>query len=82
MDIKSNYTRIKTNNTFMTHYYKKGLWQCQPQIGTCLRHFPSTYIRIKSCTAAVANLQHPLKESRMESRNEASVFWENWQGRS
>ena len=38
MDIKSNYTRIKTNNTFMTHYYKKGLWQCQPPIGTCHLH--------------------------------------------
>ena len=71
MNIKSNYTRIKINNTFMTHYYKKGLWQYQLQIGTCLGHLPSTSTRIKSCAAVAAHLQHPLKESRMESRNEA-----------
>jgi len=33
------------------------------------------------CTAA-ADLQHPLKEFRVESRNEASVLRENWQDRS
>ena len=33
------------------------------------------------CTAA-ADLPHPLKEFRVESRNEASVLRENWQDRS
>ena len=32
---------------------------------------PSASIRIKSCDASAADLQHPKKEFRVESRNEA-----------
>jgi len=32
---------------------------------------PSTSTRVKSFVAAVADLQHPLQELRVESRNEA-----------
>ena len=44
---------------------------CHPQIGTCHRCLPSTSIRIKSCSATAADLQHPLRKPRVESRNEA-----------
>lgn len=35
---------------------------CQPQIGTCHGCLPSTSTGIKSCAAAAADLQHPLKK--------------------
>jgi len=41
---------------------------------------PSTSTRIKSCAAAAADLQHPLKEPRMESRNEALSAPQNLAG--
>ena len=44
---------------------------CRPHIGTCHGCLPSTSTRIKSCAAAAAALQHPLKKSRVESRREA-----------
>ena len=44
---------------------------CQLQMGACHGHLPSTCTRIKSCAAAAANLQYPLKEFGAESRNEA-----------
>jgi len=34
---------------------------CQLQIGSCHWHLPSTSIRIKSCAAAAADFQDPLK---------------------
>ena len=34
---------------------------CQLQIGTCQGCLPSTSTGIKSCAAAAADLQHPLK---------------------
>ena len=43
---------------------------CQPQVGTCHECLPSTSTRIKSCAAAAADLQHPLKKFRLENRNE------------
>jgi len=55
---------------------------CQSQIGPCCGSLPSTSTRIKSCVAAAANLQHPLKEFRVESRNEAFCVLGNWQDRS
>ena len=55
---------------------------CQLQIGTCHGCLPSTSTRIKSCAAAVADLQHPLTELRMDSRNEAPVFPKTWHDRS
>ena len=42
---------------------------CQLQIGPFHGHLPST--RIKSGADAAANLQNPLKEFKVESRNEA-----------
>ena len=44
---------------------------CQPQIGTCCGCLPSTSTRIKSCAAAATDLQQPLKELSLESRNES-----------
>ena len=44
---------------------------CELQIGTCHQLLPSTSSRIKSCAATAAEFQHPLKEFRVESRNEA-----------
>ena len=44
---------------------------CQLQIGTCRGCLPSISTRIKSCIPAAADLQHPLKEFRVESRNKA-----------
>ena len=38
---------------------------------TTNRHLPGTSMRIKSCAATAADLQHPLKEFRVEGRNEA-----------
>ena len=52
-------------------YKPHTLQYCQLQVGTCRGHLPSTSTRIKSCTAAAADRQHPLKECRVESRNEA-----------
>ena len=43
-------------------------------------HLPSTSTSIKSC--ATADFQHPLKEIKVESRNEDSVLWENRLNRS
>ena len=39
-------------------------------------------IRIKSCAAVATDLQHPLKEFRVESGNEALCAPRNWQDRS
>ena len=44
---------------------------CQLQIGTCHELLPSSSSRIKSCAATAADFQHPLKEFRVESKNEA-----------
>ena len=44
---------------------------CQIQTDPCHWHLPSTSIRIKSCAAAAADLQHLLKELREDSRKEA-----------
>ena len=41
----------------------------------CHGCLPSTFTRIKSCAAA-ADFQQPLKEFRVESRNEALCAWE------
>ena len=65
----------KTNFPVITSYPGQ-------QIGTCHGCLPSTSTRIKSCAAAVADLQHPLTELRMESRNEAPVFPKTWHDRS
>ena len=42
-------------------YKPHSLQYCQLQVGTCRGHLPSTSTRIKSCAAAAADLQHPLK---------------------
>ena len=42
---------------------------CDLQIGTCHGHLPSTSLRVKSHAAAAADLQHALKEFRVESKN-------------
>ena len=34
------------------------------------------------CAAAAADLQHPMKEFRVERRDRHSVLLENWQNRS
>ena len=39
--------------------------------GICHGCLPSTSTKIKPCAAAAADLQHPLKEFRVESRNVA-----------
>ena len=52
------------------------------QIGTCHGCLPSISTRIKSCAAAAADLHHPLKEFRVESRNEALCAPADWQDRS
>ena len=52
----------------------------QPQIGICHGCLPSTSARITSHATAVADLQHPLKEFRVDSRNEALCVSGNWQG--
>ena len=44
---------------------------CQPQTGTCCGCLPSVSTRIKLSATAAADLQHPLKEFKVESRNEA-----------
>ena len=41
------------------------------QVLTAKGHLPSTSVRIKSRAPAAADLQHPLKELRVQSRNEA-----------
>lgn len=41
------------------------------QVLTAKWHSPSTSVRIKSHVPAAADLQHPLKELRVQSRNEA-----------
>ena len=43
-------------------------------LSTANWHLPFTSARIKSCAAAADDLQHPLKDFRVESRNEASVL--------
>ena len=48
---------------------------CEPQIGTCRGCLPSASKRIKSRAAAAADLEHPLKGVRVESRNEALCAW-------
>ena len=50
---------------------RSGPCKCQPQIGTCHGHLLSTCTRIKSWATAAVDLHHPLKELRVESRNEA-----------
>ena len=47
------------------------LFSPQLQIGTFHGCLPSTSTRIKLCSATAAEVQHPLKEFRVESRNEA-----------
>ena len=54
----------------------------QLQIATCQGHLPSASTRIKSCATAAADLQHSLKEFRVESRNKALCALGNWQDRS
>ena len=49
------------------------------KIGTCHRGLLSTSTRIKPWAAAAADLQHSLKEFRVESRNQALCAPENWQ---
>ena len=44
---------------------------CQLQLDTCHRHVPSTSKRIKSCSPAAAELQHPMKAVRSGRINEA-----------
>ena len=41
------------------------------QVSTTDWHLPFTSTRIKSCAAAAADLQHPLEEFKVKSRNEA-----------
>ena len=48
---------------------------CELQIGTCHGCLASTSKRIKSQVAAAADLEHPLKGVRVESRNEALCAW-------
>ena len=44
---------------------------CQLRTGIFYWHLPSTSTRIKSCVAAAADFQHPLKGVQVESKNEA-----------
>ena len=44
---------------------------CQLQLDTCHWHVPSTSKRIKSCSAATAELQHPVKAVQSGRINEA-----------
>ena len=46
-------------------------WKCQLQIGTCqehllVGHLPSAAAETKPCAAAAVDLQHPLREFRVE----------------
>ena len=43
-------------------------------LSTANWQLPFTSARIKSCAAAAGDLQHPLKDFRVNSRNEASVL--------
>ena len=43
-------------------------------LSTANWHLPFTSARIKSSAAAAGDLQHSLKDSRVNSRNEASVL--------
>ena len=55
----------------LPHFFEIVNWicVCQPQTGTCHECLPCTSTRIKSCAAATTDLQHPLKDFRMESSN-------------
>ena len=53
------------------------------QIDTCYGHLSSTSAKLKSCAAAVADLQQPPERSsgwRAEMRH--AILWENWQNKS
>ena len=54
----------------------------EPQIGTYHGCLPAASVRIKLCTTEASGLQHPLKELRVESRNEAICVSGNWPERS
>ena len=67
------------------NYYKYNnvdTYNCQPKIGTCHECFPSTSTRIKLYATAAAEHQHPLKEIRVEYRDEALCALWNWKYRS
>ena len=50
-----------------------GVFEVKKQMSTTNRRLPwsPTSTKIKLCATAAAELQHPLKEFRVESRNEA-----------
>ena len=57
-------------------------WACQPQVGTCHGHLPSTSLRTESCAAAAADFQHSLKSSGWRGEMKHSVLREKLTGRS
>ena len=57
-------------------------WACQPQVGTCHGHLPSTSMRTESCAAAAADFQHSLKNSGWRGETKHSVLREKLTGRS
>ena len=62
--------QIKLNSHIVLFFFFLG-WQGQPQIGTHHGCLPSISTRIKSCAAAAADFQYPLKGAQGEEQKEA-----------
>ena len=63
------HVRERENNNIHETYITTFYWQ--PQTCSCHGCLSSNSTRIKSCAAAASDLQHPLKEFRVESRSGA-----------
>ena len=78
-DLLASFTCLQTTPS---HFFLLKLpFHCQPQIDTCHMCLPSTSARIKAYTAVPADLQQPLRQFRVESRNETLYSLGDWQDR-